>query len=120
VAPGGTVEARVSLNNVGVGASLYSDNPFLSSFGPSTFVFANVGSIGSMTGSLGIGSYEFSFLSMVYNAQGGSSVSDFITLTLTRPDGGGNGVPDAGSTVTLLGMALLGLGGVARRFGVAV
>ena len=38
-----------------------------------------------------------------------------FTLTAINPPAGGNGVPDAGSTVMLLGSALMALGGI-RRF----
>ena len=101
-------------------STFYNDNPSSSSFGPSVFAFDNVGSFGSMTGSLGVGSYSFVLTNEVRNGQGGSSVSDFLTLTLTRPEnsGGGNGVPDTGSTVMLFGMALTALGAIRQKLAI--
>ena len=66
---------------------------------------------------LAAGIYNFSFREQVSHGNGGSLMGDF-ELILSRqhpPHGGGNHVPEAGSSGMMLGMALGVLGGLARR-----
>jgi hypothetical protein len=79
------------------------------------------GTFGTNTGILG--AYTVNYSNEVRQQQGGQGNGEFV-LTLTSqvveplPNGGGGGtsVPDAGSTMALMGMALCTLGGFARRF----
>ena len=68
-----------------------------------------VGSIaGTNTGILAPGAYLFRFVREIRDGNGGSGNGSFA-LTLTRS------VPDAGSTLTLLGLALCAIGGIFRK-----
>ena len=71
---------------------------------------------------LGRSSYIFHFMNDIRNGGSSSGAGDFnLTLTAATvigpPPGGGNGnhVPDAGSTVELLGMALTALGAIRQK-----
>jgi hypothetical protein len=69
---------------------------------------------GDVVGTLLPGTYELEHLSGISNAVGG--IGSFLyELRMTSFTDGPNHVPDAGSTVTLLGMALGGLGFFIRQ-----
>jgi len=68
---------------------------------------------GSKTGILAPGNYTFGFGDSLSNQFFNSATSQgngAFSLVLTRQ------VPDAGSTMALMGMALCALGGISRRF----
>jgi hypothetical protein len=75
-------------------------------------------SFGTNTGSLAAGNYIVRLTSYLKNgdATGGFTLTLNTTPT-TPPDngGGGSSVPDTGSTVMLLGMALAGIGGIRHK-----
>jgi hypothetical protein len=100
---------------------LYRDLENVITPGSSVNTFDNSGiyAVGSMTGSLGPGSYRFLFLDQITDGEGGTRTG-FVSLTLTRPDenGDGNSVPDAGSSVMLLGMALTAIGCLRSKFNI--
>ena len=115
-----TAEMRVELRNQDTLFPYFSQDivnagfPGLANLGNNVFT-------GSLTGTLVAGNYIFASSSDLRNGFGGTAFSQFL-LTLTPdsvveppPNGGGNGVPDAGSTVMLLGMALLGLGTIRQK-----
>jgi hypothetical protein len=73
--------------------------------------FPKIGDVGfSSGGPLTPGAYSFTF---IYDLVGGSGSGE-IQLTLSHHHGG-NHVPDAGSTLTLLGVAFGALGLIRHR-----
>ena len=75
---------------------------------------------GSLTGQLLAGTYTFSMLGDIRNGLGGNGQGTFnFTMkandVVTPPDNGGSSVPDAGSTMMMLGMALTAIGGIRSK-----
>lgn len=67
---------------------------------------------GAASGIIEPGKYIFNYRSSISDGNGGIGAGNF-SFTMTRS------VPDAGSTLTLLGMALCAIGGIFRRVNVA-
>jgi protein with PEP-CTERM/exosortase system signal len=67
---------------------------------------------GSARGVMEPGKYLFTYLAWITDGEGGDANGNF-SFTMTRS------VPDAGSTLTLLGMAICAIGGIFRKVNLA-
>ena len=104
------------LTGISLGDVLYFDQDF-----PSTEAAVELDNAGlaqgSNTGTIAAGLYRFIFSSEIRNGLGARGNGGFnLTLTAVPPGPTPQPVPDAGSTLAMLGMALFTLGRIARRF----
>jgi VPDSG-CTERM motif len=120
---GSNTSADINGDLFGNGQQIYREAETITGSGGGQLVYDNSGSslVGSNSGTLAAGLYSMSFLQALRNDLGGSATGSF-SLTLNShdvveppPNGGGNGVPDAGSTVMMLGMALTAIGGIRHK-----
>ncbi len=103
------------LTGIPPGDVLYFDQDFPSTEAPVELDNAGLAQ-GSNTGTIAAGLYRFIFSSEIRNGLGARGNGGFnLTLTAVPPGPTPQPVPDAGSTLALLGMALFTLGGIALR-----
>jgi hypothetical protein len=83
---------------------------------PGAFSFdASVGRIGTATGTLAAGTYQFYIAEELYYGGSGTGNYSLVLTSLREPEAPpSNSVPDAGSTLGLLGLAMSAIGLVRR------